>query len=177
MRQHLFLQPFKQRIGIAVQKISRLRKIFGVVRWRDQPYARRGAALDLMQQARACAILKHGVFAGTQFEHFLQMRNRLTHRPCVGVRTKVLMLFVNRASVIHHTAKLMRSHLQIRITLVVTEQDVVFWMQRFDEIVLKQQRLRLGAHHRCLHANNFAHHVPNARSTVVFLKVRGDAFF
>jgi hypothetical protein len=65
--------------------------------------------------------------------------------------------------------------LQVRVTLVVTEQDVELGVQRFDEIVLQQQRLGFGAHHRGLHAHDLAHHLANARAVVRFLEIAADA--
>jgi hypothetical protein len=44
--------------------------------------------------------------------------------------------------------------LQVGVALVVAEQDVVARVERLDEVVLEQQRLGLGAHHRGLHAHD-----------------------
>ena len=41
--------------------------------------------------------------------------------------------------------------LQVRVALVVAEQDVVARVQRLDQVVLEQQRFGFGAHHRRLH--------------------------
>jgi hypothetical protein len=46
--------------------------------------------------------------------------------------------------------------LQVRVALVVAEQDVESRVQRLDEVVLEQQRLGLGAHHRGLQPRDAA---------------------
>ena len=61
--------------------------------------------------------------------------------------------------------------LEIRVTFVVTEQDVVPGPQRLDEGVFKDQRLGLGSHHRSFQARNLADHEADTRAPVVFLEV------
>jgi hypothetical protein len=61
--------------------------------------------------------------------------------------------------------------LQIRIALVVAEQDVELGVQRLDEVVFQQQRLGLGAHHRGLHAGDLADHVADAGAAMVLGEV------
>ena len=109
-----------------------------------------------------------------------------------------MVFFLHPAPVIGHARKLLRvcarlaafararvwrglglggGHLQIRVALVVPKQYVVLGIERLDEVVFEQQRLGFGAHHGGFHAHNFAHHMPDARAAMVFLKVAGDPLF
>ena len=71
----------------------------------------------------------------------------------------------------------MGGELQIRVTLIVPEQNIKTWVQRFDQVVFEQQGLCLATHHGGFHPHNLGHHVANARTTMVFLKVIGNTLF
>ena len=148
-----------------------------VVFTRDVAHTRCRAAFDLVQQAGPRAVVEHRVLAGAQVKHFLQQQNGFLHRPGTGVRAKVTVLLFHRPPVIRHPGKTGHGELQVRVTLVVPKQDVVLRVQRLDQVVFQQQRFRLGAHHRGLHAHNLAHHVADARASVVFLEVAGNPLF
>ena len=64
----------------------------------DQPDARTGAALDLIEHARARAVGEHAVLAGAQLEHLLQQRHALAHRAGAGKRAEVAMRLVELAA-------------------------------------------------------------------------------
>ena len=91
------------------------------------------------------------------------------------------MLFVHRPTVVRHARKDLpwrvasgpgrAGDLEVRVALVVAEQDVELGVQRLDQVVFQQQRLGLGAHHRGLHAHDLADHVANARAAMVLLEV------
>ena len=181
VRHHARLQGLQQFLGFAPQQGLSVRHIGRVGLGRDQIHARPGAALDLVQQAGPRSVGKHRVFASAQPEHFLQKLNALLHRPGAGVRAKVAVLFVHRPTVVRHARKDLpwrvasgpgrAGDLEVRVALVVAEQDVELGVQRLDQVVFQQQRLGLGAHHRGLHAHDLADHVANARAAMVLLEV------
>ena len=96
-----------------------------------------------------------------------------------------MVLFLYGAAVISHARKaaarverLKRGgDLEVGVALVVPKQNVVLGIERLDQVVFKQQRLGLRTHHGGFHADNFAHHVADARTAMVFLKVAADPFF
>src|SRR5207237_9901025 len=132
---------------------------------RDQAGARRGAAVDLVQQAGARAVLEHRVLAGAQAEHALQELDALAHRVGVRKRAEVAVLPVLRAAVESEARELVPGDGQVRIGLVVAEQDVVARREALDEVVLEEKRLALGSGRRQLDACNLRQHYlgPRAR--------------
>ena len=67
--------------------------------------------------------------------------------------------------------------LEIRVALVVPKKNVVLRAQGLDEIVFQQERLGLGAHHRRFQPRNSAHHMANARASVLLAEVAADPLF
>ena len=96
-----------------------------------------------------------------------------------------MMFLFNRTPVVRHPRKARTRtrreadtrDLQVRVTLVVPKQDVVFGIERLDEIVFQQQRLGFRTHHRGFHARDLAHHVPDARAAMIFLEIVRHPFF
>ena len=87
------------------------------------------------------------------------------------------MFAVDRAAVIGQPREGVAVQLEIGVALVVAKQNVELRRQRLDQVVLEQQGLGLGAHHRGLQPGDPADHVADAGAAVVFLKVAGDALF
>jgi len=137
-RMHLLLELLHH-FGLPAEQEARgIRHIDGVVLGRNRADARRGAAPDLMQQARPRAVVEDRILAGAQLEHALQDLNALAHGPRTRERPEILILLVDRAAVVRHPRKAMRGQLQIRIRLVVAKQDVVARRERLDQIVFEQ---------------------------------------
>src|SRR5690606_33207784 len=74
--------------------------VLRVVLLRDPSYARRGTALDLVQQTGARAVLEHRVLAGTQAEDLLQQVDALPRRAAVRERPEVARAARERAAVV-----------------------------------------------------------------------------
>ena len=130
-----------------------------VVLLRDEPDARRRAALDLMLQARAAAVLEVAVLALAQLEQLLQLVQRLAHRARVRIRPEQLRLARARAAVERQPRELMaRVELDVRIALVVAQHDVEARPVLLDQVVLEHQRFDFGARDRDLDARDRAHH-------------------
>ena len=191
---HFSLQLGHDVLRLTAQKPRSIGCVHGVLLSVDVPHARGRATLDLVQQARPGAVVEHRVLTGAQTENLLQQQDTFFHRPSARIRTKVMVLFFNRAAVVSHARKsrggqlcsaffsrslwnLRRRELQIRVAFIVPEQNVEARMQRFDQVVFKQQRFGLRADHRGFHAHDARDHEANACATVVFLKIAGDALF
>ncbi len=172
---HLGLQLGHHRLVVAQQEALGVVHVARVVGRRDQAHARARAALDLVQQAGPRAVGEHGVLAGTQAEHLLDQLDRLLDGPRARIRAEVLVLAVDGAAVVGHARERVGDQAQVRIALVVAEQDVELRVQRLDQVVLEQQRLGLGAHHGGLEPRDAADHVADARAAVILLEVAGDA--
>ena len=128
----------------------------------DKIHAGPRTAVDLIEQTRPRAIAENGVLAGAQAKHFLHQLNRFAHGPGIGVRAEIAVLAIHRAAKVGYAgetlvgrfgqpvAGMRAGDLQIRIAFVVPKQDVVFGVERLDEVVFKQQGFGLTAHHRGL---------------------------
>ena len=188
VRHHARFELLQQLAGFAAQHglgIAHIQRIgFG----RYQIHAGAGATLDLIEQTGAAAVGKHRVLAGAQPKDFLQQLNAFLDRPGTGIGAEVAVLLVHGAAVVGNARKLLKrrfallavtvghaGYLEIGIAFVVPEQDVVFGVQRLDEIVFQQQRLGFGAHHRGLQTRDLADHMAYARAAMLLLEVAGNA--
>ncbi len=63
----------------------------------------------------------------------------------------------------------------VRITLVVAQQDVVARLERLDQLRFQQQRLALGARHGDFHARDLRHHRGDARLHPRLQEIAADA--
>ena len=104
---HFVLQGAGQFVGFTVEEGGGLAHAVAVVFFTDVSDAGRGAAFDLIQQARAVAVFEHAVFAGTQHEDFLQDLDAVAHGVTVGIGAEVLVGLFQRAAVIRHLRILM----------------------------------------------------------------------
>ncbi len=175
MPHHRLLQLGHHGLVVAQQEALGVADVARVVGRGNEPHARPRATLDLVQQARARAVGEDGVLARAQAEHLLDQLDRLLDGPRARIRPEVLVLAVDRAAVVRHARERVRDQPQVRVALVVAEQDVELRVQRLDQVVLEQQRLGLGAHHRGLQPRDAADHVADARAAVILLEVARDA--
>jgi len=67
----------------------------------------------------------------------------LFDRPGTGVWAKIIVSSVNRTPVINHAWIGLTAELQVRVTFIVPEQDVVSGVLGFDEVIFEEQRLGL----------------------------------
>ena len=140
---HLRLHLGQHFARAALQEQRGALHVLAVLVLRDEAHARRGAALDLVEHARPRAVGEYRVVASAQHEHLLQQGDAFTHRARAGERPEVAVAAVERAAVEAQLRKLLAGQADVRIALVVAEQDVVARLVRLDEVVLKQQRLDL----------------------------------
>ena len=163
--------------GFAVQKRHGMANLLAVFFGRHRTHARRGAAVDLREQARAVAVGEYAVFAGAKPKHFLQDFNAVAHRIAVGIGAEILVRLFGRAAKIGQLRKFVPAHHQIRIRLVVPKQDIVFWRQRLNQVVFQNQRFGFIACQRDFHPRNLLNHQLDAWRMVGFLEIAGDAAF
>ena len=104
--QHARLQCNEHVLGLAAQKCPSALHIMRIGLDTDMVHTGSRTALYLIKQARARAIGKHRVFAGTQAKDFLQQLNRVLHRPAARIRSEVLVAPVHRASVVSHAREM-----------------------------------------------------------------------
>ncbi|EET45323.1 hypothetical protein NEISICOT_00950 [Neisseria sicca ATCC 29256] len=172
---HFVLQGAGQFVGFAVEEGGGLAHAVAVVFFADVSDAGRGAAFDLIQQARAVAVFEHAVFAGAQHEDFLQDLNAVAHGVAVGIGAEVLVRLFQRAAVIRHLRILMPAEHEVGIAFVIAEEDIVFGRQGFDEVVFENQGFGFGAGDGGFNVMNLFHHQCDARGMVVFLEIAGHA--
>ena len=172
---HFVLQGAGQFVGFAVEEGGGLAHAVAVVFFADVADAGRGAAFDLVQQARAVAVFEHAVFAGAQHEDFLQDLDAVAHGVAVRIRTEVLVRLFQRAAVIRHLRILMSAEHEVGIAFVIAEEDIVFGRQGFDEVVFENQGFGFGAGDGGFDVVNLFHHQCDARGMVVFLEITGHA--
>ncbi len=146
-------------VAVPVQEHLHVAHVAGVVLLADVAHARRGAALDLVLQARPGAVLEEAVPALAHGEDLLQVVERFAHRAGAGERPEIPPLPLAATAVKAQPREaLVGGEVDVGIALVVAQQDVVARAQLLDEVVLEDQRLGLGVGHRDLHVGDLRHH-------------------
>src|SRR5439155_14650724 len=158
------------------QKKNRMLHVLVIVSLGNKADARSGAALDLIEHARAGAVGENTAFASAQLKYLLQYRHALAHRPRAGKRSEIAMRLLQLAAMEAQLRKAFTGQTNVGIALVVAEQYVVARLVRLDEIVFEQQRFALGTSHGGFDARDLADHHGGARMMVGFLEVTRYAF-
>ncbi|MNT15312.1 hypothetical protein D3C72_1503600 [compost metagenome] len=130
-----------------------------------------------MQQAGPCAVGVDTVLASADEEDLLQDLHRFLDGPGTGERPEILVFLVHRAPVIHHARRIAIRDFQIRIRLVVAEQDVVARLQRLDQVVFQDQGFRLAVRDGRFQARDALDHHGDAGAGQVLLEITGDTLF
>jgi hypothetical protein len=148
----------------------------GVVLRADAFDAGGGAALDLVQQAGAGAVLEHRVAAGAQQEHALHGRHGLVDRPGAGEGAVIAALAHARAAVLGDLGVgVILGQDQPGIGFVVAQDDVVARLQALDEVGFEEKGLRLRMRGDDLHGHGLVDHAAQAFGQAGELGVAGDA--
>ena len=155
---HLRLELRQHLRRLSLQEEHRAPHVVGIVGFADEAHTRRAAALDLIQHARARAVREHRVLARADLEHFLQVRHSLAHRAGARKRAEITMRPVELAAMEAQLRKFFAGEADVRVALVVAEEDVVPRLLGLDEVVLEQQRLAFRARHRRLDARDLRKH-------------------
>ena len=173
-RLHGRFQTLQHLLFLAFQEQPRLLHVLKIAFIPDQANAGRGAALDLVEQARTGPVVENAVLAGAQPEHFLKQLHAFPHRAGIGERPKIPVLLVGRAAKIPQPRVAVAAQHNVGIGFVVAEQNVVARRQRLDQVVFQQQRLAFGARDGGLDLDDLRHHQPGARRQRGFLEVGGN---
>ncbi len=172
---HLRLE-LRQHLGrLSLQEQHRALHVVRVVGRGDEADAGRAATRDLVQHARARAVGEHRVLAGAQLEHLLQQRHSLAHRARARERAEVPVLAIELAAMEGELRKRFAGQADVRVALVVAEQDVVARLVRLDQVVLEQQRLAFGARDRRLDPRDLREHQRDPRLVRALLEIARHA--
>src|SRR6185436_13790402 len=165
---HVVFAPFEEQHGI--------RHVFRIGPGGDFPGARRGTAVDLVQQAGARAVREDRVLARPQPEYPLQELDALAHRGGVREWPEIAVFPVLGAAVEAQAGKFVPCDHQVGIGLVVAKQDVVARREALDQVVFEEQRLRLGASCGYLHRSDLGQHHLDAGTGDRLVEVGTNAF-
>ena len=172
---HLPLQVFEHLVRLALQEQRRVLHVLLIVGLADKPYAGAGAALNLVEHAWPRTIGKHAGLAGAQLKHLLQHADALAHRARTGKRPEVRVRFLQLTAMEAQLREAFAGQAQVRIALVIAEDDVVARLVRLDQVVLQQQRLGFRTRHRRLDPRHLRDHQRGARRVAGLLEIAGDA--
>jgi len=129
---------------------------------RDVTDAGRAAALDLVLQTGPGTVAEEGVLALTQLEELLQQPQCLTHRTRARVRPEVTPSPVAGSPVQRQAReRLADGNVDVRVALVVPENDVVAGPVSLDEVAFQQEGFALRGRHGNLHRGDLGHHCPS----------------
>ena len=145
--------------GAAIEELDGVVHVRGVVGRADQGDAGPAAALDLVLEAGARAGAKEAVLALAHRKQLLQELQGLAHRRGAGVGPEEAPRPLARPAVEGEPREdILGGQIDVRIALVVAQQDVVARLQGLDEVALQQQGLALGAGDRDLDVGDLSHH-------------------
>src|SRR5207302_1613855 len=122
---HLALKRVHHFVGLTLQEQRSVANVLLIIRFRNEPHARAGAALDLIEHARARSIGKHAVLASSQLKYLLQQCHALAHRARARERPEIAIRLVESSAMETQLRKRVSRHAYIRIALVVAKQNVV----------------------------------------------------
>ena len=173
---HLGGEFFLHRTGFAGHEGLRLADQLAIVLGRDPADARRGAALDLVQQARPGPGREYRVGTGSQQEDPLHGGHRLVDRPRRGKRSPVAGFANLGAAVLGDLrVRMVLGQHQPGIGFVIPQDDVEVRLQPLDEIRFQQKRLGLGMGGDDFHRRGFRDHPAQPLRQAADLRVRRDA--
>jgi hypothetical protein len=161
---HLGVQLDGQLAAAPIQKQRGAAQAVGILGGRDEAYAGRTAALDLVLQAGSAAVAKNAVLAGAQLEQTMDRVQGLAHGDHAGKRAEVSTRPTATAAVEGNAGiGLAGTDMDVGIALVVAQQHVVARPQRLDQLVLQHQRLALAARHGHFDGRDLRNHRRQAR--------------
>ncbi len=129
----------------------------------NSPDAAASTPADMEIEAGTELLAQYGirinlVVAGTQGIHLLEEVEQIVGMLHRTVGAEIARAVPEHAPCQEDLREFVRSHTYPRIGLGVLEQDIVFGLVLLDEIVLKQQGIRLGIDHRVLCVRDFGDH-------------------
>ena len=175
-----FFHPRHERIDhvlvFAVQKIDGCLHISRVLLPGYQVDAGSRAAFNLVLEARARSIPEIAVAALANEEQFLQLVQRLANGTCTRVRAEITALALARTAVKLQARKLVFGrYVNVRVTLIIPQNDIEPGLVLLDQVVLEDQRLGFGIRDRDLDVRDQPHHCGSLCRVVRTVKIAGYA--
>ena len=173
-RFHLGGEFLQQRVALAVQKIAGVRdrlRIGGAV---DIVNAGRVAALNLILQTGTAAAGKIAVLTLAHAEYLGENLQRITRRLHIWIRPEILAILA-RAAMQRQARERVRTEVDIGITLVIAQQNVVLRQMRLDQIILKNQRLGLAVRNCRINIHHLPHQYPRFAAHAAFAEIARQA--
>ena len=139
------LRPFIDHLSApAFQKQNCVLQLAPVAFPVDQTDAGRGTTPDLILQAGPTPGAEKTVLARAQPEHFLEEVQRIADGVGVRIGTEVASGRAPGAAMQRQAGKIAIGHVDVGITLVIAQQDVVARLEFLDQPAFQDQRLGLG---------------------------------
>ena len=171
-RLHFCCQFLQQHLTAAIQKIAGMRHRLRIGFLVNIAHARRITALNLILQTRAAAGSKKTGLTLPHAEDLGEHLQRIARRLHIGKRAEKLALLA-RAAMQRQARKRMRRQHDIRIGLVIAQQNIELRQMRFDEIVLQNQRFRFRMGNRRINIDHLLHQGARLRAHAVVTKITG----
>ena len=173
-RFHLRGQLLQQHLAAAIQKIAGMGDRLRIRLLINKPHTRRIAALNLILQTGTAARGKKAVLALAHAEYLGEYLQRIARRLHIGKRAEKLALLA-RAAMQRQARKRMRRQHDIRIGLVITQQNIELRQMRFDEIVLQNQRFRFRMGNRRINIDHLPHQGARLGAHAAVAEITGQA--
>ena len=140
------------------------------------PHARRDAPLDVVLEAGPAALAGNRLVAGSDPEQSVRQRHRppAERRRQVGPRIEVIVA-LDAARDQHPRERLTRRELEVRVVLVVPEEDVVLRSALLDQVILERERFHDRVGDDDLEALRFVEQGVDARAHALRAQVAPDA--
>ena len=152
------------RAAASFEEHFRMAHVIAVVVHGNQLHAGRRATPDLVLQARSRAVPEIAVLALAHLEQLLHQVEAFAHGKRARIRPEIAPRHIACAAMKSEPRIVLATReVDIRIALVVAQQDVVARLERFDQLRFEQQRFALGARHRDVRAGDLRHHGSDAR--------------
>src|SRR5690606_39305399 len=148
-----------------------------VILWRNEIDAGRAATLDLVLQTGPGAIAKKAFLALADLEHLLEPIETFPHRAGAGEWPEEPPSPIARARTTIGQRRVIRmlGQMDIRVRLIVPQQDIVRRMQGLNEVLLKQQCFCLTVGDRHLNRPDAADHSLILDGLATTAKIAGNA--
>ncbi len=156
---HALLERPPRGAGIALQEAHHLVDHRAILLLRDVPHARRLAAIDVIIETRACrTLVEEAIAAGADREEVLDERQVPPEELDLGERPEVAGAVVQHPTRdVYAREVLVQRDLDVRIGLVVPEDDVEPRIVLLDQVRLEEQRLGRRAGHDPVEVLHVAH--------------------
>ena len=175
---HLGREFFLQFGIFAFQKIYGFLHQLFIIFFRNSTHARCRTTLDLIHQTRTLPIVKYPVATRAQKESFLHNVQHTVNGGHTGKRTKIFV-FVLAFAAIFAQARKFGGHVnhKVRKSFIIFEQDVIFRLQLFNQLIFHEQSFSLIFHDDKFHPFDLRNHALQTNRQFVKVRISYDSFF